>query len=51
MKHKNYNTIREWAITFMIASVMAVVMTGMFFGSAIQHQSRINAIAAMEVGE
>lgn len=51
MKHKNYNTIREWAVTFMIASVMAVLMTGMFFGAAIQHADRIEALAVMEVGE
>ena len=51
MKHKNYNTIREWGFTLLVASVIAVLMVGAFFGAAIQHQDRINAIAIMEVSE
>ena len=49
MKHKNYNTIREWGFTLLVASVIAVLMVGAFFGAALQEQDRIGAMTAMEV--
>lgn len=51
MKQANYNTIREWIITFLIGMVMAVLMVSMVIGASIQHADRIEALAAVEVGE
>ena len=51
MKHKNYNTLLEWIETIIIGSIGALIMICMVIGASIQHQDRLPALAAMEVGE
>ena len=47
MKFYHNNIIND----ILIGLIGGVLIVGMIFGSAVQHQDRINAIAAMEVGE
>jgi hypothetical protein len=51
MKQANYNTIREWIFTLLLAAIGAVLMVSMVFGSALQEQDKLSALAAVEVGE
>lgn len=49
-KRRLKRSVREAFLTTLIAAIGAIAMTGMFFGAAIQHQDRVVALAAMEVG-
>lgn len=49
MKQANYNTIREWIITFLIGMAVAVLMVCMIFGAALQEQDKLSAMTVQEV--
>ena len=42
-------SIREAILTVLIGTIGGIAIVGMIFGASIQHQSRINEIAAMEI--
>ena len=41
----------DWTISALIGAALAALMIGMIFAASLQHADRIEALAAMEVGE
>ena len=48
-KKRLKKSVKQLIRDVIIASIGGIIIVGMIFGASIQHQSRINEIAAMEI--